>query len=185
MQYESDKFQSGIIEEYLSRFNHLTTEKITLLEIGIYKGGSLSFWADYFKNPETKIIGIDINPPDVIFPSNVIVYQCNQNDTFKLRKIAEEHGPFNLIIDDGSHQRKETENCFKVLLDYVSTGGYYVIEDWAVGYWRDQPHFKGMVELVTKIIETTPQLKIEGMNVMLGPHKAIAFFQKGDTGWRA
>lgn len=204
MKYESDKFKNGfLVCEYLSLLDPLRYKKITLLEIGIGKGGSLEFWADYFKNPESKIVGIDINLPKVEkidikvprvgievklpivfltkkkgFSKNVIVYECDQNDSLGLKNIAEKHGPFDIIIDDASHQKIETENCFNVLFDHVIPGGYYVIEDWASGYW----FYPGMVEVVTNIIHRAPQLKIEGMNIILTPQKSIAFFKKGDTG---
>ena len=183
IQYDTDKFRNGLMFEYLSILAPLRYKKITLLEIGIFKGGSLRFWCDYFMNPESKIIGIDISPPEDKFRENVFIYKCDQSDHIKLKTIAEKYGPFDIIIDDGSHFREETQNCFDVLLDYVVPGGFYVIEDWAVGYWEDKPQYRGMVELITETIKNVPRLKIEGMKIILDKNKAIAFFRKGIEGW--
>lgn len=180
--YDSDKCEA-FIGDYLPIIAPLRDEPITLLELGVFRGGSLKYWADYFTHPQSKIIGIDLVLPDTDFPSNVLVYQCDQKDVDKLEQIAEEHGPFQIVIDDASHQRKETETSFRTLLRHVSVSGHYIIEDWAVGYWRHQPNYAGMVELITSIIERVPDLQIDAMNIVLTPGKAIAFFRKGVTGW--
>ena len=48
----------NIYEENFSKFKK---KKITILEIGIAKGGSLRMWKNYFSS-DSKIVGIDINP---------------------------------------------------------------------------------------------------------------------------
>jgi predicted O-methyltransferase YrrM len=183
MAFDSDKFQHGLMSEYLTLLEPLQHKPIRLLEIGIFKGGSLHFWAHYLKHPETTIVGLDIEPPKAEFAKNVTVYRCDQNDGEALKKIADKHGPFDLIIDDGAHFKRETENCFRVLFDRVVPGGYYVIEDWAAGYWKDQPAYAGMVELVTDIVHRVPELKIEAFKIVLSSGKAMAFFRRGLQGW--
>jgi cephalosporin hydroxylase len=181
--FNTDKIENGLMCEYYSLLGALKYKKISLLEIGIGYGDSLKFWSNYFQHPESKIIGIDIRIPKVDFPENVTVYQCDQNNRSMLREIAELHGKFDVVIDDGSHRKKETETCFYTLMDYLAEGGFYVIEDWAVGYWKDKPQYLGMVELITDIIENAPQLTIEEMRITLAPSKAISFFRKGRSGW--
>ncbi|NBD17282.1 MAG: hypothetical protein GVY04_14430 [Cyanobacteria bacterium] len=182
--FNTDKIEHGLMCEYFSILGSLKYKKICLLEIGIASGDSLKLWSHYFQHPESKIIGIDIRIPEVEFPQNVIVYQCDQNDVSKLKEIAQIEGEFDVVIDDGSHQRAETETCFHTLIDYVVVGGFYVIEDWAVGYWKNKPRYHGMVDLITDIIEKAPDLTIEEMRVILAPLKAITFFRKGKSGWR-
>ena len=183
MTFDSDKFQHGLMSEYLAILEPLQHKPIRLLEIGIFKGGSLHFWSQYFKHPETTIVGLDIEPPTAKFGDNVTVYRCDQNDSAALRKIADQHGPFDLIIDDGANFQRETENCFRVLFDLMRPGGYYVIEDWDAGYWKNQPAYAGMVELITGIIQNVPDLKIEAFKILLAAGKAMAFFRRGVQGW--
>ncbi|MCK5680414.1 methyltransferase domain-containing protein [bacterium] len=183
MVYCTDKIANGLMENYKTLFSPLQYKKIKLLEIGILEGESLRYWSDYFRHPETKIIGLDLNLPQVEFGDRIEVFECNQNDNERLSFIAEKHGHFDIIIDDGSHYRKETENCFRQLFSYLEVGGYYVIEDWAVGYWQDRPLYGGMVELINDIIAQIPKLSICESRLILEKNKALAFFRKGETGW--
>jgi 23S rRNA U2552 (ribose-2'-O)-methylase RlmE/FtsJ len=47
-----------VYERYFSKFRN---KKITIVEIGVYQGGSLQMWRKYFGN-EATIWGIDIDP---------------------------------------------------------------------------------------------------------------------------
>jgi len=181
---DTDKFRTGLFQIYKEEFKAIQHEPITLLEIGICLGGSMFLWADFFNHKDTQIIGIDLRIPEVFFPPNVVTYVCDQNDTQRLRDVAKRHGPFDIIIDDGSHFSRETKNSFDILFPHVKVGGYYAIEDWAVGYWKDKAEgYKGMVDVVTDIIRRVPSLSISAFKVSLSPHHAFSLFQKGETGW--
>ena len=184
MGYDTDKIANGLMENYKTLFSPLQHKKISILEIGILEGGSLLYWDNYFQHPGTVIVGLDLSLPSLEFSDRVKVFKCDQNDNKGLRTIAGEYGPFDIIIDDGSHFRKETENCFRELFAEVAIGGYYIIEDWAAGYWRDRPMYAGMVELINEIIARIPELSISESRVILEKNKALAFFRKGETGWQ-
>ena len=47
-----------IYEKFFSKFKN---KKIIFVEIGIFNGGSLQMWKNYF-GKDSKIIGVDINP---------------------------------------------------------------------------------------------------------------------------
>jgi len=181
MNYITDKQINKLTDDYERKFENLRNKKITLLEIGILNGGSLKYWSEFFFNKETKIIGLDINIPNISLPSNVSMINCDQNDTKKIIKIANELKKINIVIDDGAHSIKETLNCFNCLWPFIEVEGYYVIEDWAVGYWDAD---KSMVNLIAQIIKQTPELKISSFDIVLEKNKAIAFFKKGKEGWR-
>ena len=136
MTYETDKISSGLLAVYETLWKDLRGTTVKLLEIGIAQGGSLRFWADFF-SPASQLVGVDLQLPAGEFPSSVKLVQGDQNDSVFLRRLGEEYGIFNLIIDDGSHFTRETRNCFAALWPYVAIDGWYVIEDWAVGYWKD------------------------------------------------
>ncbi len=176
-QYDTDKIKNGILDDYVKIFSVLKDKKISLLEIGVLKGGSIRFWSDFFTHENAQIIGIDISPPGIEFPENVVIYKCDQNNTKMLREIAAKHGPFDIIIDDGSHRAKETENCFTNLINYVTAGGYYIIEDWAAGY-MDVRKYKGMIEVVIDKIKKWPKMqdKIRGYSIIMDPPKTYAIF---------
>ena len=77
-----------------------------------------------------------------------------------------------------------------MLFEHVHPGGYHVIEDWGVGYWKDQQHVFGnsngqtMVTLITAIMQSIPDAPIAGYQIILDTHKCLAFFRKGSP-WRS
>ncbi len=181
----TDKFSTGLANAYTKLFGDWRPKPIRVLEIGIWKGGSLWFWSELFPHPESLIVGVDIRIPPGPFPANPKIYACNQNDVCGLQQIASQHGPFDLIVDDGSHFTTETRVCFDTLFTAVKTGGYYVIEDWAVGYWKDRDsRFGGMVEIVTDIMQHAPDKSIGSVQISLHPGRAFAAFFKGAEGWK-
>lgn len=137
--YKTDKSQS-FIKNYEQFFSSLKTKKIALLELGVFKGGSILMWGNYFKNG--TIVGIDINNLDIELPPNVHFELGDQRDKQFLQKTSEKYtkGGFDIIIDDASHYANFTEAtlliCFPNLL---KSGGIYVIEDWGTGFWSDWP----------------------------------------------
>lgn len=60
--YDTDKGE-GYLRVYERFFYPLKNAKVNLLEVGVYKGGSLLLWRDYF--PNGNIVGIDINPVEI------------------------------------------------------------------------------------------------------------------------
>jgi cephalosporin hydroxylase len=181
--FDTDKIANGLIAEYKTLFSGLQYRPLTILEIGIWNGGSLLLWDDYFKHPETRIVGADIHIPDLTFPPRIRTVACDQNDTPGLESLAMRYSPWDIVIDDGAHYRKETENAFAALWPHVAVGGWYVIEDWAAGYWRDRPEYDGMVELVTDLVRRVPDLGMAEARLVLEKNKALAVYRKGFAGW--
>ena len=182
----TDKYQTGLAHVYMELLAEFRDRPVSLLEIGIDRGGSLFFWAEFFPHPLTRILGLDLKLPDCIFPVNVTTAVCDQNDSQTLSRLAAAHGPFDIIIDDGAHFTKETRTCFRTLFpSFLKVGGWYIIEDWAVGYWKDQDiRYRGMVELVTEIVAQVPQLSISEFHLSLKTGQAYATFRKGEKGWQ-
>ncbi len=141
-QYDTDKNDpSGYLDNYTQYFSHLREQPIRLLEIGVYRGGSLLMWNDFF--PNGRIIGIDIKPnPLQTTPNQVQFYQASQDDESALERIAQHEAPegFDIIIDDAAHIGNLARRSFAALFSkYLKSGGIYVIEDWGTGYWGTWP----------------------------------------------
>ncbi len=137
-QYNTDK-NSEYLRNYERHFRDLKREKIALLELGIFKGGSLYMWRDYFRNG--RIVGLDMNPIELNDESGRIrLYRGRQQDTHLLDKIRRETAKdgFDIIIDDASHLGEATKISFWHLFSHhLKPGGIYIIEDWRTGYWQD------------------------------------------------
>ena len=64
----------------------------------------------------------------------VVVVRGDQADAATLRECAE-HGPFDLIVDDGSHFPEHQMLAFETLFAAVKPGGVFIIEDIETSYW--------------------------------------------------
>ena len=63
------------------------------------------------------------------------VLQCSQVDAPKLDALAREIGPFDFIIDDGSHLNAHQIETFGILWPHLKDGGTYIVEDVQTSYW--------------------------------------------------
>ena len=113
---------------------------VRLLEIGVggfgskYLGGaSLAMWAEYFERG--LIFGIDLYEKRVDLGDRVRILQGSQDDREFLERTIRQHGPFDVIIDDGSHIPAHVATSFHVLFPSLATGGLYIVEDTQTAYW--------------------------------------------------
>ena len=143
-----------IYERILSEFR---TRPIRFLEIGVYHGSSLQMWKRYF-HPDSVILGIDIDPTCINFEnsdSNIHVRIGDQSDTAFLQSVIQEFGPFDVILDDGSHLCSDMIKTFDyAFLNGLTDAGVYFVEDthtnfW--GHWRDQPY--SFVDLCKDLVD--------------------------------
>lgn len=180
----TDKYTNGFDKVYRDMFSRFIGKPINFLEIGIAGGESLLMFEEML--PEAKIYGFDILPePQVLTDSSIITRVIDQNDSQAIMDFADNIGCFDIIIDDGSHFTKETENCFAILWDYVKDGGYYIIEDWGItyathlGYYRvHEDKVKGMADLVYRIAHAKSELGIDTMEIVYKKNCTYAAFSK-------
>lgn len=90
-------------------------------------GASLRTLAAYF--PIAQVYGIDIVPSLLFEEQHIKTYLCDQSSKEQLRNFGIKHGPFDIIIDDGSHLPDHQVISFFSLFDFVRSEGYYLIED--------------------------------------------------------
>jgi len=132
---------------YHALFRRMRQKPVRLLEIGIggygFKkigGASLAMWADYF--PNGQITGFDIEAKELDLGPRVTLRRGSQEDVASLARLSEECGPFDIIIDDGSHLPRHVVASFHELFPRMADGGIYVIEDVQTCFW---PRFGGSV----------------------------------------
>jgi 8-demethyl-8-alpha-L-rhamnosyltetracenomycin-C 2'-O-methyltransferase len=128
-------------DAYERHLGHLRERAITLLEIGIggyadpERGGeSLRMWKEFF--PLARIVGIDIHPKTGIAEDRIVVLQGDQSDPRFLDEVASRYGPFDVIVDDGSHVCAHVIASFMHLFGHLTEGGIYAIEDLQTSYWE-------------------------------------------------
>jgi len=139
--YGSDKWGGRwYTPHYQKHFEPYRELPVKVLEIGIggydaIDGGgeSLRMWKHYFRRG--LIYGLDIFTKTGIEESRLGVVQGDQGDEQFLDSMARELGPFDIIIDDGSHMSHHIIASFNALFPHVRPGGIYVIEDLGTAYW--------------------------------------------------
>lgn len=143
-QHGTDKANSHLYTpEYHRRFADLQNEPVRLLEIGVggyddpNEGGkSLRMWRDYF--PNGTIVGLDIQPKALDLGERVHVEQGSATDNRVLHRLGKTYGPFDIIVDDGSHRCDDIVKAWSLLWDrYLTPDGWYVIEDLQTSYWPE------------------------------------------------
>ena len=86
-------------------------------------------WKDYFGEKAT-IVGIDIDKNCKAFEEDNIHIQIgSQADKDFLVKVSEEWGPFDIILDDGSHVMEHQIITFETLFPLLKDGGVFLCED--------------------------------------------------------
>ena len=111
-------------ERHLAKFRG---RQFTLLEIGVYSGGSLDMWREYF-GPGCSIIGVDIEPSCRVYerPGVRILIGNQAEPAFWA---AADLPPLDLVIDDGGHEPEMQRVTLEALLPRIRPGGVYVCED--------------------------------------------------------
>ena len=122
-----------IYDRYLARYRGTD---VKMLEIGVYKGGSLHLWREYF-GPKATIYGIDIDPGCAAFDGiDGQVRIGSQADAGFLARVVAEMGGVDVVLDDGSHMGRHMRASLDALYPHLSDGGLYLIEDVHCAYNR-------------------------------------------------
>jgi hypothetical protein len=184
--------QLHFYDYYESYFAPLRDAPVTLLEVGVHKGGSTRALASYFRRG--TIVAIDIQDYGLDwsgFP-NIVFARCDQRSKEQLDQVCAAHAPdgIDIVIDDASHYGAWSLATHKILYPKLKPGGLYAVEDWATGYWDDWPdgsrfqeyepvshgghierrlpsHDGGMVGFIKRLVDEIPRIAIPNRE---GPH---------------
>ena len=100
---KSDKRDHGYPEIYAK---HLPESPKKILEIGIKEGYSAQAWHKIF--PDAKIYGLDIFIEyDFPFVADWVQWFKGHQADYHILNDIRQHGPFDIIIDDGSHNWRD------------------------------------------------------------------------------
>lgn len=115
-----------IYETFLHKY---IKSEIRFLEIGVFRGGSMQMWQEYFGG-KAAIVGIDIDETCKQYEEkNIHICIGSQADQDFLREVSEKWGPFDVILDDGSHIMDHQRVTFETLFPLLKEGGVYMCED--------------------------------------------------------
>ncbi|MBW8484303.1 class I SAM-dependent methyltransferase [Actinomadura parmotrematis] len=147
VRYGSDKW--GALHWYTPHYDRhfaaLRDEPVRLLEIGVggyadpdAGGASLRMWQRYFRRG--LIYGLDVFAKPGVTGPRIRVLRGDQADPDLLAEIGRGLGPFDIVIDDGSHVSRDVLASLRGLFPHLRPGGLYAVEDLQTSYW---PAFGG------------------------------------------
>jgi hypothetical protein len=150
LKFATDK--SSQVHDYLSFYEPflgaLRQHPIRLLEIGVMFGSSLRMWQEYF--PNALIVGADVHPGVKVHgDSRIMTEIVDQSNVEALVRLALRYGPFDVIVEDGSHRWEHQITSLKTLFPFVKNGGYYIAEDLHTSFGAMAQEFRGSASIST------------------------------------
>lgn len=135
---DDSRTDKNTVHSYLDLYESLLFKKKetaeNVLEVGIYNGGSIKLWYDYFKN--ANIYGLDImnleNIWDELKNKNRIKLYTSQdayNDLFVKSTFVDKDIRFDFVLDDGPHSLDSMIALIKLYLPIMKDDGILIIED--------------------------------------------------------
>lgn len=121
-----------IYHRHLAQFRD---QAVTLVEFGVLHGGSLQMWKRYL-GPRARIVGVDVNPVcKAVEEDQVSVRIGDQGDREFLRRLVDEIGTIDIVIEDGGHYMTQQIATFEELYFRMPEYGLYIAEDVHTSYF--------------------------------------------------
>ena len=89
----------------------------------------------HYLGPAAQIVGVDIDESARTGAGRHVVEIGDQEDPAFLSSVAERHGPFDIVIDDGGHTMRQQIRSVETLFPLLADGGVYIVEDCHTSYW--------------------------------------------------
>lgn len=122
-----------IYERHFARFRN---QPVTLLEFGVFHGGSLQMWKHYL-GPQAKIIGVDIDPQcKALEEKQIDIIIGDQDNRQFLADLGSSIASIDILIDDGGHRMSQQIATFEELYSNIAANGVYLCEDTMTSYWN-------------------------------------------------
>ena len=114
---------------YHQYFKKFVGREVAVLEIGVYSGGSLEMWRNYF-GPHCRVYGVDIEEACRIYETDQVkIFIGDQADRSFWRDFKEQVPELDVVIDDGGHHAPQQIAALEELLPHLRPGGLYLCED--------------------------------------------------------
>lgn len=122
---------------YEKTFQKYRGKPIVFVEIGIFHGGSLFMWRDYF-GKDARIIGIDLFPGARKWEEHGFeIWIGDQSDPKFWQEFFATVGPVDIVLDDGGHTNEHQLITTLEVLPNVKDGGVLLVEDLYTSYSND------------------------------------------------
>ena len=117
------------LDIYARYFERFRGSEVHVAECGVFGGGSLRMWRDYFGDRCT-VYGIDINPHCKRYRSERIeIFIGDQGNRDFWQRFKRSVPVLHIFIDDGSHLPDHQATTLEEILPHLQPGGVYICED--------------------------------------------------------
>jgi autotransporter strand-loop-strand O-heptosyltransferase len=129
IKYGTDKVSHQFTPFYNKFLEPIRNSVVSLLEVGVFGGASLRMWEEYF--PNARIFGFDENDTSFCNTDRIKTFVANQSKIIDLHDavVSTDCPYYDIIIDDGSHFMDDQQKTMGFLFKYLSSGGYFIMED--------------------------------------------------------
>lgn len=115
-----------IYHRHLSKF---VGQNVTVVEVGVYSGGSLPMWRHYFGDG-CRVHGVDIQPECKVYENDhTTIHIGDQADRAFWKRLREAVPDVDVLIDDGGHAVEQQIVTLEETLPHLRPGGVYLCED--------------------------------------------------------
>jgi SAM-dependent methyltransferase len=180
---------------YHRHFERFRGREVHVLEIGIYSGGSLGLWKDYF-GPRCRVYGVDIEPACTQYEGDrVRVFTGDQADRDFWRRFRAEVPDLDIVIDDGGHETEQQVATLEELLPHVRPGGVYLCEDVTHRFNGFASYAYGLIDSLnafdgaawtyhpdgTRAAATAPATRFQGVIRSIHSYPFVTVVEKADA----
>lgn len=114
-----------VYERHLAKF---VGADVQVLEIGIYGGGGLEMWREYFGS-RCQIYGVDIAEACMAYEGDRIAITIGDQADPDFWTEFLRNRQVDVVIDDGGHEVDQQVTTLEAVLPRLSPGGVYICED--------------------------------------------------------
>lgn len=132
-----------LYDSHLRRFRGFGAR---VLEIGVYSGGSLELWRDYF-GPDSQLYGVDLEEACMRYEDDSTrIFIGDQADREFWTRFRVDVPELDVVIDDGGHLPIQQVVSLEELLPHLRPGGVYICEDVHGTHNRFASYVAGLVQ---------------------------------------
>ena len=143
---DNSRTDKNTLHSYLPLYQKLLMSKKetakNVLEIGIFSGGSIKLWSDFFTN--ATVYGLDImninnvwegikNKKKIILHTSCDAY----NNDFFITNFLNKNIKCDFMLDDGPHSLESMKQFIKLYSQIMTDDGILIIEDVQSWNWID------------------------------------------------
>jgi hypothetical protein len=116
-------------DHYHRHLQKLIDRPVTVVEVGVYSGGSLGMWRRYFGDG-CRLHGVDIEEACRAYENGyTTIHIGDQADRAFWDRFRRAVPHADVLIDDGGHEAEQQMVTLEEMLPHLSPGGIYIAED--------------------------------------------------------